>query len=121
MSYYLFMTAAAICFLSVGVHGIWGRRIYLRLIAQTNLPAREKSISAVSWDVFSIMLLVSGLSLVYVALNPQDSAMAYPIIAIHLMGAGVFFTLMARGHKELAALPGAYLMGSIGLLALWAV
>jgi hypothetical protein len=28
---------------------------------------------------------------------------------------------MARGHKELAALPGAYLMGSIGLLALWAV
>jgi hypothetical protein len=35
------------------------------------------------------MLLVSGLSLVYVALNPQDIAMAYPIIAIHLMGAGV--------------------------------
>jgi hypothetical protein len=25
MSYYLFMTAAAICFLSVAVHGIWGR------------------------------------------------------------------------------------------------
>ena len=121
MSYYLFMTAAAICFLSVGVHGIWGRRIYLRLIAQTNLPAREKSISAVSWDVFSIMLLVSGLSLVYVALNPQDIAMAYPIIAIHLMGAGVLFRLIARGHKELVALPGAYLMASIGLLTLWAV
>jgi hypothetical protein len=97
MSYYLFMTAAAICFLSVGVHGIWGRRIYLRLIAQTNLPAREKSISAVSWDVFSIMLLVSGLSLVYVALNPQDIAMAYPIIVIHLMGAGRF--LYADGAR----------------------
>lgn len=121
MSYYLFMMAAAICFLSVGVHGIWGRRIYLGLIAKTNLPAREKSISAVSWDVFSIMLLVSGLSLVFVALNPQAIWMAYPIIAIHLMGAGVFFSLMARGHKELAALPGAYLMGSIGLLTLFAV
>ena len=121
MSHYLFMTAAAVCFLSVGVHGIWGRRIYLGLIAETNLPAREKSISAASWDVFSTMLLVSGLSLVYVALNPQDIAMAYPIIAIHLMGAGVLFRLIARGHKELVALPGAYLMGSIGLLTLWAV
>ena len=48
MSYYLFMTAAAICFLSVGVHGIWCRRIYLGLIAETHLPARAKSISAVS-------------------------------------------------------------------------
>jgi hypothetical protein len=31
------------------------------------------------------------------------------------------FRLIERGHKELVALPGAYLMGSIGLLALWAV
>ena len=121
MSHYLLMTAAAVCFLSVGVHGIWGRRIYLGLIAETNLPAREKSISAASWGVLSTMLLVSGLSLVYVALNPQDIAMAYPIIAIHLMGAGVFFRLIARGHKELVALPGAYLMGPVGLLTLRAV
>lgn len=121
MSYYLFMTAAAICFLSVAVHGIWGRRIYLGLIADTNLPAREKSISAVSWDVFSVMLLVSGLSLVFVALNPQAIWIAYPIVAMHLMGAGVFIRLMMKGHKELAALPGAYLLLAIGLFSLCAV
>ena len=121
MSYYLFMTAAAICFLSVAVHGIWGRRIYLGLIADTNLPAREKSISAVSWDVFSVMLLVSGLSLVFVALNPQAIWMAYPIVAMHLMGAAVLIRLMMKGHKELAALPGAYLLLAIGLFSLCAV
>ncbi|CAI8417468.1 MAG: Uncharacterised protein [Rhodobiaceae bacterium UBA7378] len=121
MSFYLLMTAAAVCFLAVAAHGIWGRKIYLGLIDKTILPAREKSISAVSWDVFTIMLSVSGLSLLFVAFNRHAILMAYPIMAIHLMGACLFFFFMAKGHKELVALPGAYLMGAIGVLTLLAI
>jgi hypothetical protein len=121
MSFYLFLIAAAICFLSAGVHGIWGRGIYLGFIEQTNLPTREKTISAVTWDIFTIMLLVSGGSLGFVAFNTHAIWMAYPIMLINLMGAGVFFAMIATGRKELIALPGAYLMTSIGVLTLFAI
>lgn len=121
MSFYLFLMAAAVCVLSAWVHGVWGRRIYLGFIKQTNLPPREKAISAVSWDVFTVMLLVSGGSLAFVAFNAQAIWMAYPIMIMHFMGAGIFFALMAKGHKELVALPGAYLMSAVGLLTLLAI
>ncbi|MDC0131723.1 hypothetical protein OAI46_07415 [Alphaproteobacteria bacterium] len=121
MSFYLFLSGSVVCFFSAAVHGIWGRKIYLGLIAETNLPAREKSISAVSWDVFTVMLLTSGACLLFVAFNRQAIWMAYPIMIIHFMGAGVFFLSIAKGNKELIALPGAYLMSAIGLLTLFAL
>jgi len=121
MSFYLFLFAAAICFLSAGVHGIWGRGVYLGFIAKTNLPSREKTISAVSWDIVTIMLLVSGGSLGFVAFNAHAIWMAYPIMLINLMGATVFFAMIAMGRKELIALPGAYLMSAIGVLTLFAI
>ena len=46
MSYYLFMTTPAIGFLSVAIHGIWGRWIYLGFIAGTNLASRARALTA---------------------------------------------------------------------------
>lgn len=116
MSFYLFLAAAAICFVSVYVHGVWGRRLHLGYIKAADLPVRNASISAVSWDVFTVMLAVSGATLVCVAYNEALVAMAYPIMLMHFGGAGVFVLLSARGYGELMSLPGCYLMGTTGLL-----
>ena len=116
MSFYLFLTAAVICLASVFVHGVWGRRIHLAHIQAADLPVRNASVSAVSWDVFTVMLAVSGATLVCVAYNDALVAMAYPIMVMHLGGAGVFMFLAARGYKELMSLPGCYLMGITGVL-----
>ena len=121
MSYYLFIAAAVVCLVSVYVHGVWGRRLYSGFIGNSNLPAREKAVSLVSWDVFTVMLAVSGLTLICVALNPDMTLMAYPIMLMHLGGAGVFLFLILSGHKALIRLPGAFLMGGTGVLILLAL
>lgn len=121
MSFYLFIAAAVICLLSVYVHGVWGRRLYSGFIGVSNLPDREKAVSLVSWDVFTVMLAVSGIALAYVAYNPSALPMVYPIMAMHLGGAAVFGLLIANGHRALLRLPGAFLMGSTGLLILLAL
>ena len=121
MSFYLFLAAAAVCLASVYIHGVWGRRLYGGFIKKADLPVREASISMVSWDVFTVMLAVSGLTLICVALNDDLAVMAYPIMLMQLGGAGVFLLLAARGHEELMRLPGCYLMGATGLLILLAL
>lgn len=121
MSFYLFIAAAVMCLASVYVHGVWGRRLYSGFISKSGLPVREMSVSMVSWDVFTVMLAISGLTLICVAYNDALRAMAYPIMLMHFGGAGVFLLLSARGHKELMGLPGCYLMGTTGLLILLAL
>ena len=114
MSFYLFLAAAIICLLSVYVHGVWGRGLYAGFIKDSNLPDREKGVSLVSWDVFTVMLAVSGLVLIYVAFNPETLLMVYPIMLMQLGGAVVFFYLTFSQHKSLSRLPGGVLMGSTG-------
>ncbi|NBR50336.1 MAG: hypothetical protein EBT87_01080 [Alphaproteobacteria bacterium] len=121
MSYYFLMAAGAVCIASVYVHGVWGRRLYTGFISDSNLPVREKAVSLVSWDVFTVMLAVSGAALFYVAYHPSMLAMVYPIMAMHLGGAGVFLFLILSGHKALIRLPGAFLMGGTGVLILLAL
>ncbi|HAT08942.1 MAG TPA: hypothetical protein DCS39_06785 [Rhodobiaceae bacterium] len=121
MDFYLLWVAALLCFASVYVHGVWGRRLYTGFMGASNLPEREKAVSYVSWDVFTVMLAVSGAALVYVVYNPSALIIVYPIMAMHLGGAGVFVHLMARGHRALLRLPGAFLMGGTGLLILLAL
>ena len=121
MSFYLLWAAALVCFASVYVHGVWGRQLYTGFIGNSNLPEREKAVSYVSWDVFTVMLAVSGVALVYVAYNPSALLMVYPIMAMHLGGAAVFGLLIARGHRALLRLPGAFLMGGTGVLILLAL
>lgn len=118
MSHYLFLAAAFACLLSVYVHGVWGRRLYKGFISKSDLPTREKAVSMVSWDVFTVMLAVSGLTLICVAANHDMALMAYPLMLIQLGGAAAFIYLIMTGHKTLTRMPGAFLMGSTGVLIL---
>lgn len=113
MSFYLFLAAAFGCFLGAGFHGIYGRRIYLAALVDSRVPHRTLSLSTVSWDMFTILLAVSGLTLCCVATLPEARWMAYPILAIHGLGAGLFAGLAMAGHQALARLPGGYLQGLI--------
>lgn len=121
MSFWYLMAAAAIAFLGAVFHGIYGRRMYLGEIRKGDLPETTVSLSTVSWDMFTVLLLVSGVTLAHVAYNPAAAQMAYPVVAMNLLGAAVFIGLGFAGHKLLIRLPGAYLMGATGGLALLAL
>ena len=119
MTYWLWMGASGLAAAAMAFHDIWGRRIYLGNINAAEMETLTKSLSAVAWDVFSVQLLVSSLTLFYVANNPDATLVAVPIIVMSFLGAGVFIGLYAMGHKNLRALPGAYLLLAIGGLG-WA-
>ncbi len=121
MGFYFLWAAALVCAASVFIHGVWGRRLHDTAIRASDLPELTASVAMVAWDVFTVMLAVSGMALVYVAYNPSALIIVYPIMAMHLGGAGVFVWLMARGHRALLRLPGAFLMGGTGLLILLAL
>ena len=76
-----------------------------------------KSLSLVSWHVFSILLLISAITLFYIAYYPKFYIAAYPIIGVNLLGSLLFIFLGLGRHKALLKMPGAYLMGSTALLA----
>ena len=80
-----------------------------------------KSLSLVSWHVFTIFLLVSVVTFALLAYHPRFESAAYPLIGINFLGATLFFFLGFGNHKNLMKLPGAYLMSITGLLALLAV
>lgn len=116
MSQVFFIAAALGCFLGGGFHGVVGRRIYLANIRAAALPARTVSLSTVAWDTFTVMLAVSGLTLLCVAFNPMALWMAYPIMLMLGLGAAIFALLAVAGHKDLIRLPGGYLQAVIALL-----
>jgi hypothetical protein len=121
MAFWYLLAAAAIAFFGAGFHGILGRRMYLGEIRKGNLPESAVTLSTVSWDMFTVLLLVSGLTLTHIAYNPVAAPMAYPVVAMNLLGAALFIGLGLAGHKLLIRLPGAYLMGATGGLALLAL
>ncbi|MEC7209316.1 MAG: hypothetical protein VXV87_00930 [Pseudomonadota bacterium] len=116
MTYWLWMSAGGVALAATVVHGIWGRKIYLGNINAAEMEGLTKSLSAVSWDAFSVQLLVSALTLLYVSNNPDAALIAVPIIIMSFLGAGIFIGLFVTGHKNLISLPGAYLLLAIGVL-----
>ncbi|MAI50952.1 hypothetical protein N9Y14_01270 [Alphaproteobacteria bacterium] len=118
MGFWYLMAAAALATLGAGFHGILGRRLYLGEIRKGGLPESTVTLSTVSWDMFTVLLLVSALTLVNVAYNPSNALMVHPVVMMNLMGAALFIGLGFAGHKMLIRLPGAYLMGATGGLAL---
>jgi hypothetical protein len=116
MSFYFLWAAAVVCLASVYIHGVWGRRMHDTAIRASDLPEMTASVAMVAWDVFTVMLAVSGAALLYVAYNPSALVMVYPIMAMHLGGAAVFGLLIVSGHRTLIRLPGAFLMGGTGVL-----
>ena len=121
MAFWYLNAAALIAAVGAVIHGYVGGRIYLGHINGSNLEDLTKSLSVVSWQVFTIWLAVSAGVLVCVSLDPNLALMAYPIIAVNALCALLFIYLGFTGHSQLLKLPGAYLTGATAILAFMAI
>jgi len=98
-------------------HGIVGHKKYIGNVSSSNLPDLSKSLSLVSWHIFTIFLIFSSLALAFVIFSPNAYLILYPIIGINLSGTALFLFLGVRKHRALLKLPGAYLMGGTAVFA----
>ena len=117
MNYWFLMSGGFISCLGVLIHGIIGTRIYMNDINKSDLDALTKSLSLISWHVFTIFLFIGAVTLIIVAYNPSLRIVAYPIIIINAIGAILFVYLGLRSHKALLKMPGAYLMASTAIVS----
>ena len=116
MNWYL-ISGALISLVGMLFHGIAGQKIYMGNINASHMEPLTKSLSLVSWHVFTIFLFISAITLFYTAYNPNMAVAVYPIIGVNLLGSLLFIFLGLGNHKTLLKMPGAYLMGTTALLA----
>ena len=116
MAFWYFNIAALIAAVGAVFHGYVGGKIYLGHIKASDLMPLTQSLSVVSWQMFTVLLLVSGAMLVCVAMKPTLALLAYPVLVANALGALLFLLLGAMGHGRLLKLPGMYLMGLTALL-----
>ncbi|WP_435218161.1 hypothetical protein [Luminiphilus sp. nBUS_07] len=117
MEYWLLMGGAALSLVGGLFHGVAGHKIYMGNINASNLESIAKSLSLVSWHMFTIMLIVGAGTLVCIAYEPTMALMAYPIILVNAGGALMFLAFGLGGHGQLLRLPGMYLMSGTAILA----
>ena len=116
MNWYL-VTGALISLFGMLFHGVAGQKIYMGNIYKSEMEELTKSLSLVSWHVFTIFLFVSALTLFFIAYNSELVMAAYPIIGVNLLGSLLFIFLGLGQHMVLLKMPGAYLTGSAALFA----
>ena len=104
------MAAAALSLFGAFFHGVVGGRMYMNNINNTDLERLGKSLSLVSWHIFTIFLLVGAVSFFLVGFSLLSPIALYPLIAINALGALLFILLAVGSHKELRKMPGAVLM-----------
>lgn len=117
MDYWFLMTGAIISLAGMIFHGFIGGKIYMRNVNQSGMEPLTKSLSFVSWHVFTIFLFISASTLICIAYNPTFAIAAYPVIGVNLLSSLLFVFLGIGRHRFLLRMPGAYLMGSTALLA----
>ena len=117
MEYWFLITGAIISFAGMLFHGIAGQIKYMGNINKADMEPLTKSLSFVTWHVFTIFLFISAFTLIYVAYNPKFAIAAYPVIGVNLLGAVLFILLGLGKHRILLRMPGAYLMVSTAILA----
>ena len=117
MEYWFLIIAGLISFIGMLFHGIAGHLKYIGAINDSALEPLTKSLSLVSWHVFTIFLFVGSAVLIYVAYNPATSLALYPVIVVNLLGALLFILLGLGKHRALLKMPGAYLMGFTAFFA----
>ena len=93
MNFWFLMAGGFISFLGVLIHGIFGTRMYMNNINKSGLDNLTKSLSLVSWHVFTIFLFIGTVALIIIAYNPAYGIAAYPIIIINAIGALLFICL----------------------------
>ena len=117
MAFWLLMGGAALSLVGGLFHGVAGHKIYMSNINGSNLEQIAKTLSLVSWHMFTILLIVGAGTLVCIAYEPTMALMAYPVILVNAGGAAMFLALGLGGHGQLLRLPGLYLMGGTSILA----
>lgn len=117
MEYWFLITGAIISFAGMLFHGIAGQIKYMGNINKADMEPLTKSLSLVTWHVFTIFLFISAFTLTYIAYNPKFAIAAYPVIGVNLLGAVLFILLGLGKHRILLRMPGAYLMVSTAILA----
>ena len=98
-------------------HGYVGGRLYMKNIRESQLASLTQSLSLVSWQMFTVLLLVSAITFIVVAWQPHLALMAVPLMGANALGACLFLVLSLMGHSALIKLPGLYLMGLTALLS----
>ena len=112
LGFWLLMAATALSLFGAFFHGVIGGRMYMDNINRTDLEPLGKSLSLVSWHVFTIFLLVGAMSFLLVGFGLVSPIALYPVIVINTLGALLFIFLGFDGHKELMKMPGAFLMAT---------
>ena len=75
------LTAAALIALAGAVfHGVVGGKIYMGHIKASELMPLTQSFSLVSWPMFTVFLVVSGATLLCVAMKPNLALLGYPVL-----------------------------------------
>lgn len=116
MNWFLIL-GAIISLVGMFFHGVVGQSKYMGNIYKSEMEPLTKSLSLVSWHVFTIFLFISALTLFYTAYNPNLAMAVYPIIGVNLLGSLLFIFLGLGNHKALLKMPGAYLMGATALFS----
>jgi len=116
MADWLLLGAAGISLFGAFFHGVVGGRMYMENINASGLDDLGKSLSLVSWHMFTIFLLIGGLAFVCVVYASFLAVTVYWIIAINALGALLFVLLGLGGHRSLLKMPGALLMGATAVL-----
>ena len=117
MEFWFLICGAGLSFLGALFHGVIGQKKYMGNVYASNLPDLSKSLSLVSWHVFTIFLVMSGITLIGVAFYEGFYIATYPIIGINILGTLLFILLGLGKHKILLNLPGAYLMAGTAFFA----
>jgi len=88
-----------------------GGKIYTSNVNDSDMETLTKSLSIVSWHMFTIFLFINALTLIYVAYNPEFAVAAYSVVGINLLGSLLFVFLGLGKHRVLLRMPGAFLYG----------
>ena len=116
MDYWFLMLGAVLSLAGMVFHGFIGGKIYMGNVNKSDLEPLAKSLSLISWHIFTIFLFVSAVILSYSAYNSGFVIAVYPVIVANLLGAVLFLLLGLGKHRILLLMPGVYLMGATALL-----
>ena len=116
MDYWFLMLGAVLSLAGMVSHGFIGGKIYMGKVNKSDLEPLTKSLSLISWLIFTIFLFVGAVTLSYSAYNSGFVIAVYPVIVVNLLGAVLFLLLGLGKHRVLLLMPGVYLMGATALL-----
>ena len=74
-------------------HGVVGQKVYMGNANKSEMAPITKSLSLVSWHIFTIFLFIGAATLPYVAFNPSLAVAIYPVIGVNLLGVILFISL----------------------------